>query len=535
MQTKTNPPTKHGIATAHGYGIKVHVYRRHLVIEDGIGHDRRARRYHRTSKLRRLVIVGRTGYITFEAVRWLLDVGAALVHIDADGQLLATSIQRGRNLPALRRAQALAPTSAAGLQVARQLLQTKVAGQLSLLPELPEGEHARPEIDRALTGIEAGTTHRDLLDAEARAAAAYWGAWASLRVSIATRGRQQEHSIPEHWRAFGQRHSLITGGPRTATNPANAMLNYLYALLEAETTLACWQIGLDPGLGIFHTDRPDRDSLALDLMEATRPAVDAYVLGLLVKRTLSALNFAETRQGACRLTQTMAASLALTTAAWREHAAPHVERVAYILGGDGSRASTATPLTRANNLAAWDRRAPQRRHRQSRAGALALPNTCRDCGAYLPTRRHRYCESCRKRRWELNASRGRRTAAQTLAALKAEQRDPGHGGRAAELRGSKNEAHQRAVHSWTGDRPPATVFTAEILPKLREVSIAELVDATRLSKHYCSLIRLGKRVPHPRHWAAFRQLTEETQQAEQPLPSGLPTTPSVNMAGSWLA
>jgi CRISPR/Cas system-associated endonuclease Cas1 len=65
-----------------------------------------------------------------------------------------------------------------------------------------------------------------------------------------------------------------------ATNPAGAILNYLYSLVEAETTLACHAVGLDPGLGIFHVDQRDRASLALDLMEAVRPLVDSYVLAL---------------------------------------------------------------------------------------------------------------------------------------------------------------------------------------------------------------------------------------------------------------
>ena len=131
-----------------------------------------------------------------------------------------------------------------------------------------------------------------------------------MRVTIAPAVEQGKQTIPEHWRSFGQRQSLLANGPRSASNPANAILNYLYSLLEAETTLACQQIGLDPGLGIFHTDQRDRDSLALDVMEAARPAVDAYVLGLLGKRTLSVKDFAETRQGGCRLTQTMSARLA---------------------------------------------------------------------------------------------------------------------------------------------------------------------------------------------------------------------------------
>jgi hypothetical protein len=31
------------------------------------------------------------------------------------------------------------------------------------------------------------------------------------------------------------------------------------------------------------------------------------------------------------------------------------------------------------------------------------------------------------------------------------------------------------------------------------------MGATGLSEHYCSLIRLGKAVPHARHWEAFRE------------------------------
>jgi CRISPR-associated protein Cas1 len=508
MQTQTSPTTNHGIAAAYGYGIKVHVYRRHLVIEDGIGRDRRTRRYHRTSKLRRVVIVGRTGYISFEAIRWLRDVGAALVHLDADGQVLTTASLRGRNIPKLRRVQALAATSPAGLQIAREVLHSKLVGQASLAGELPAGEKARLEIDRALRDITDARGLRELLEAEARGAAAYWEAWATLSVPVATRGRKQEGSIPEHWRTFGQRASRLTGGPRTATNPPNAILNYLYALLEAETTIACHQIGLDPGLGIFHVDRRDRDSLALDIMECARPAVDAYVLALLEKRTLAATDFAETRQGGCRLTLTMAARLTHTASAWRNQIAPHVERVVHIL--EGPTTAARTPLTRANHLAAWDERTADRSIRGRQAAALVLPATCRDCGGLVPTHRHRYCEVCRQRRWERDAHRGRESAAQVLATLRSEQRDPGHGGRAARSRGRKNAAHQRALKAWAGERPDRLAFIEEILPGLRVLPIASITAATGLSAHYCSLIRLGKRVPHPRHWDSLRLLAVKT-------------------------
>ena len=74
------------------------------------------------------------------------------------------------------------------------------------------------------------------------------------------------------------------------------------------------------------------------------------------------------------------------------------------------------------------------------------------------------------------------------------------------IRGRKNAAYQAAVRAWTGDRPDPVVFRTEILPGLRRKPVRDLVAATGLSKHYCSLIRLGKRVPHARHWDALRRL-----------------------------
>jgi hypothetical protein len=53
-----------------------------------------------------------------------------------------------------------------------------------------------------------------LLAAEAEAASLYWHAWSALPVPIVSRDPAR---IPEHWLTFGQRASLITGGPRTAT------------------------------------------------------------------------------------------------------------------------------------------------------------------------------------------------------------------------------------------------------------------------------------------------------------------------------
>ena len=44
------------------------------------------------------------------------------------------------------------------------------------------------------------------------------------------------HRVPHHWRRFGSRMSPLTGSPRLAANPVNAILNYFYAVLESEVS-----------------------------------------------------------------------------------------------------------------------------------------------------------------------------------------------------------------------------------------------------------------------------------------------------------
>jgi len=87
------------------------------------------------------------------------------------------------------------------------------------------------------------------------------------------------------------------GKSAQATNPANAIVNYLYSILEAEARIAALKIGLDPGLGVMHADLKARDSLVCDLMEAVRPDVDAYVLDLLEHKAFRRTDFFETREG----------------------------------------------------------------------------------------------------------------------------------------------------------------------------------------------------------------------------------------------
>jgi len=99
-----------------------------------------------------------------------------------------------------------------------------------------------------------------------------------------------------------------------------------------------------------------------------------------------------------------------------------------------------------------------------------------------------------------------------LAKMRAEGRDPAHGGDAAERRGRTITAQLAAVTAWDrehGDVDDGSDFARDVLPGLRHVSLQVMADATGLSKGYCSFVRRGLKVPHRRHWAALARLAEK--------------------------
>lgn len=83
---------------------------------------------------------------------------------------------------------------------------------------------------------------------------------------------------------------------RPPVDRVNAMLSFAYSLLAGMCGSALEGVGLDPYVGFYHTDRPGRISLALDLMEELRGVMaDRFVLTLINKRVMKESHFMERR------------------------------------------------------------------------------------------------------------------------------------------------------------------------------------------------------------------------------------------------
>ena len=309
------------------------------------------------------------------------------------------------------------------------------------------------------------------------------------------------------------------------------MRNYLFACCEAEARLALLAHGCDPQMGVLHADQRNRDSLALDAMEAVRGDVDAFLLDLLEDRLFSARDFGELPNGVCRIAAPLTHELALSLPHWRQCLRPiaaglaqsfgdaltgkAAPRTSFILSRNGRRATAAAPRSA---LTATPRKASQPRPYATRAwrtptveGPTTKLTGCAMCGQPVEKRRRRHCEACMPKARREHGLRAIEAARKALAAQAAAGNDPR---RSREVNRVRSEAisdshrrNRRFAREHPTERDEAW-FKREVLPKLDAFTLSEIGKATGLSLAACSRIRAGARVPHPSHWAALLALVE---------------------------
>ena len=68
----------------------------------------------------------------------------------------------------------------------------------------------------------------------------------------------------------------------------NSALNYAYGILYNEVERACLYVGLDPYLGLYHSERYGKPALVLDLVEEFRvPLADMAIFPLFVSKEIN--------------------------------------------------------------------------------------------------------------------------------------------------------------------------------------------------------------------------------------------------------
>jgi len=222
-------------------------------------------------RLRKIVIL-RPSSISTHAVRLALEHEVDIVYLGSFGKPVGRIFSSdSKGLATTRRAQLeVSNDPARALTLAKSFISGKCRNQITYLRYLmaKHGTDFEKAITQAETlhktieAVRPGEGARDqLLGIEGFIADKYWG---SLKQLYKFPGR-----IPQGRDKF------------------NSAINYGYGILYNEVERACLYIGLDPYLGLYHSERYGKPALVLDLVEEFRvPVVDSAVIPLFLEKKL---------------------------------------------------------------------------------------------------------------------------------------------------------------------------------------------------------------------------------------------------------
>ena len=484
------------VIVADGF-VHLRIWSGVLEITDGLK-ERRKRRVTRTDPVARVVVLG-CGTITTPVMDWCLERRLPLVITNTSQDEIAmigapTLYDHG----ALRRAQALAVFAPGiGPEIARFLLDRRLSDQARIAADVLEREDVALAIEDRRKLLLTAPTIGDMMTSEARAADTYWRAFESLEARFASKDR---HRVPDHWRRFGQRRSPL--GSRTnrqAITVPNSLLNYGYKLAEIEATIAAIAMGLDPAMGLLHSDGPARKSFAFDLMEPVRGLVESAVISFCRDHIFRKIDFHERPDGELRILRPISHELArVLMPALRDQLAPVVEHVATTLA----------------TLGPADMRVPTHLSETSRGRVARTPRVrrlerrCKACGRSLtePGDRRVYCSECLPE----DARRHRKTVYGQKPAQTHNWRKGAYA-RPEDARKADGEIARHAEQkTWelehAGMARPDPALFEPIRTALSEVPVREIMAATGLALSSARMVRSGRLVPHARHWLALAKL-----------------------------
>ncbi len=308
-----------------GNGLSINVDKGRLIIKDGFTHyPQKALRYEFFKGALdippRIVIVDGNGAITLDALSWLSEQKVDLIRVTYDGRVQSIISKDGSaSDPKLLAWQFETQRDEySRVKYATELISKKIKeSKITLRDFLPESEFRDKGViaaDKAISEINNNPpeTVGQLLAVEGNAAQTYFYAWRALDLNWKN---TKAHPIPENWKRFFSRSSLFkerrgTPGNRHATHPINAMLNYVYGVLEGRVRIDLIAEGYSPGIGILH-NRPDpeRHSFVFDRMEPLRPVADRAVLNLVETETFSGADFQLQSNGVVRVNPELARRL----------------------------------------------------------------------------------------------------------------------------------------------------------------------------------------------------------------------------------
>lgn len=303
-----------------GHGASLQIDRGTLFVKDGLTHypqKREELRYFRGDPHlpNRIIILDASGSLSFHVLAWLNEQEIPLIHLNWQGETICVANSNYSADPKKVIDQHKALLNGKAKREFRRLIIQKFKNSILTLKILPNKSGSNVAIEFLQAAIKQLSMPKEIsaeqmLGIEGRAAALYFTTWRGIPISWKLSSRE---FIPDDWRFIsGSRRSLGKSN-RNARHPINAMLNYAYGVLHAQTKMQIIAEGLDPTIGMSHSTEKYRDALVLDRMEPLRPVIDREILRSVLDRPLSPGDFTITNKGLCRLNTQLARKVVAVT------------------------------------------------------------------------------------------------------------------------------------------------------------------------------------------------------------------------------
>src|SRR5262249_50701556 len=174
-----------------------------------------------------IIMIESSGSLSLHVIKWLNQQSVPLVILNWQGEIVSVigEPQTAAN-PDLVKAQQAALESEKGLEFSIELIREKIAASQETLKTFPN-EYGWSETVHRLELIKMSLKHRatdfaQLRMMEAVAAQMYFAVWRKIPLNWK---EDRKRPIPDDWRVFSQRESMIGALKPHTTHPVNAIFN----------------------------------------------------------------------------------------------------------------------------------------------------------------------------------------------------------------------------------------------------------------------------------------------------------------------
>ena len=237
-----------------GYNKTIHKNDNHIIIKDNkeVIFDDLA------EKIDNITILGK-GHITFDALTLLTKNNANIISITYSNQVnyIINNINNQTTVTLLKK-QVYYSDSKQAITTSQEIIKSKIKNQMNTLKTLNKNKEDKEiknnikKLEENIKNLDKTRTKNEIRGIEGICSQTYWSSIKKI--------------IPEEFNFYNR-------SKKPATDLFNAMLNYGYAILSSQVTIKILEAGLNPDIGLLHSDLNNRHSLTYDLIEEFRQQI----------------------------------------------------------------------------------------------------------------------------------------------------------------------------------------------------------------------------------------------------------------------